>query len=65
MSKKKFVYKEALQDLESIIHKIESEEPDVDELSVMVKNALLLLSQCKEKLRETEQDINKALGEAE
>ena len=43
MSKKKFSYKSALEEIELIVHKIENEEPDVDELSALVKQAATLI----------------------
>ncbi len=47
--------------LEQIVHKIENEEPDVDELSAMVHKAAELMQFCKKKLKSTEEEINQAL----
>ena len=58
---KKISYKEAMAQLEEIVHKIENEEPDVDELSAMVKKAAELMQFCKKKLKSTEEEINEAL----
>ena len=54
-------YKEAMTQLEQIVHKIEHEEPDVDELSAMVHKATVLKQFCKKKLKSTEEEINQAL----
>lgn len=57
---KEITYKEAISRLEEIVKKMEQEEPDVDELSNMVDDALLLLKNCREKLRSTEDNIKKS-----
>ena len=53
MAKKIFNYKKALEEIEAIVQKIESEEIEVDELSAMVKKAANLIKQCKIKLKDT------------
>lgn len=58
---KEITYKEAMAQLEQIVHKIENEEPDVDELSVMVHKAAELMQFCKTKLKSTEDEINQTL----
>lgn len=65
MPEEKFSYKKALQELEEIVSKIEADEPDVDELAEMVKRAAFLLKTCKEKLRDTSEELDKVLGEFE
>ncbi len=62
MSKKQYSYSEALKELEALIDKIENGESDVDELSDMVKKATELIKRCKEKLRNTEADLNRFLN---
>jgi exodeoxyribonuclease VII small subunit len=62
---KKLTYSAALEELENIIQEIENEEISIDDLSVKVKRASILLKFCKEKLRNTEGDINAILGEME
>lgn len=54
-------YKEAMAQLEEIVYKIENEEPDVDELSAMVKKASDLMQFCRKKLKSTEEEINQTL----
>ena len=65
MSKKKISYKESIEELQSILSRIEADEPDIDELSSLVKRALELVRLCREKLRETDEDIQKSLKEQE
>lgn len=65
MAKKKenLTYKEALIQLEDIVHTIENEPLDVDELSDKVKTALTLIDFCKTKLKHTEDTIKQAFDE--
>jgi exodeoxyribonuclease VII small subunit len=63
MSAKKMGYKEALEELEEILEKIESNEPDVDDLTLKVKRAAELIKFCKGKLFETEAEIEKIIEE--
>jgi exodeoxyribonuclease VII small subunit len=63
MQKKKTTYKQALTELESIVEKIENQSPDVDELTDLVKRAVELVKYCKDKLRKTEDDLNRSLEE--
>lgn len=57
MAKKLFNYKKALEEIEAIVQKIESEEIEVDELSAMVKKAADLIKQCKTKLKDTGSEL--------
>lgn len=61
MSTKNLSYKEAMAQLEEIVQKIENEEPDVDELSTLVKKATELMNFCKKRLKSTEEEINESL----
>ena len=61
MSKKKLNYTESITELETIIQEIESGNLTVDELAEKVKNAADLVKACQDKLRKTEEDINKTL----
>ncbi len=65
MDKKKPTYKQALTELESIVAKIENENPDVDELTGLVNRAVELVKYCKSKLKKTEEQLNKSLEELE
>lgn len=65
MAKETFKYKEAMARIQEIAHKIEHEDPDVDELSALIKTAVALITQCKQKLRDTEQDLDNILNQIE
>ncbi len=58
---KKVSYSEAIIELDEIVSKIENEEVNVDELSVKVKRAAELITICKDKLYNTEEEVNKIL----
>jgi exodeoxyribonuclease VII small subunit len=59
----KNTYKESMRRLKEIIDHIENEEPDVDELTSLVKEATKLITFCKNKLRDTEDDMKGLLDE--
>lgn len=61
MAKKKYSYKEAIQEIETIIGSIEHEEIDVDTLSEKVKKISSLIVTCKSKLKTTEEEIDTIL----
>jgi exodeoxyribonuclease VII small subunit len=61
MAKTEFSYKKAIDEIESIMHKLENEEIDLDELSKNVKRASELIAKCKGKLRSTESEIEKII----
>lgn len=65
MEKKKLTYKEAITELEEIIAQMENEEMDVDDLTAKVKRASLLLKFCREKLFDTESEVEKIIKEIE
>ncbi len=58
-------YKEAMEELEAITHQVENEEPDIDELSKLVKRAKELIQLCKKKLKKTGKEIDDAMKELE
>ncbi|MFY0652053.1 MAG: exodeoxyribonuclease VII small subunit [Cyclobacteriaceae bacterium] len=60
MAKKKPSYKEALNELEEIVIKLEDESTDIDDLSELTKRALDLVNYCREKLKSTEEDLKSA-----
>ena len=61
--KKNVSYKEAITESEEILKQLENNEWDVDELPVQVKKVSHLVTLCKEKLHNTEQEIDKILKE--
>ena len=56
-------YTKAFEELQEIVHEIESGEISVDTLSKKVKRAAELIKVCKTKLTSTEEDVNKILKE--
>lgn len=65
MAKKNFSYKDALEELENILHEIESGEPDLDTLSEKVKRATFLIKECKMRLRKTSDEIDSIIDDWE
>ena len=57
-------YEEALAQLETIVRKMETNEFDIDELTVQLKTAQQLIKFCKDKLTKTEAEIQKIQSEA-
>ena len=57
-------YEEALSQLETIVHKMEFNEYDIDELAVQLKTAQQLIKFCKDKLTKTEAELQKINAEA-
>jgi exodeoxyribonuclease VII small subunit len=62
---KQIGYAEAIVEIEETIAKIEAEELDVDEITQKVKRVSFLLNLCREKLRNTEAEVDKILKEME
>jgi len=60
---KKFTYDEALSEIEQIVSNIEENKYSIDELAEKVKRISFLVNYCKEKLRNTEDELNKILKE--
>jgi exodeoxyribonuclease VII small subunit len=63
--KKGLSYKEAINEIEEILQQIENDEPDVDQLSEKVKRLSTLVSWCREKLHNTEEEIENILKKIE
>lgn len=61
--KKEENYTAAFEELQQIVTEIEEGEISVDELSEKVKHAALLIKICKNKLTQTEEDVNQILKE--
>ena len=55
---------EALQELQTIVHRMENDELDIDQLSTQLKRAQELIKLCKDKLTKTDEEIKKILSEA-
>lgn len=54
-------YGKAMEELEGIVSKMQSEECDIDSLTSYTKRALELIKICKEKLFVTDQEVKKCL----
>jgi exodeoxyribonuclease VII small subunit len=50
-------YEEALKELQGILAQLQEEQVSIDDLSQQVKRAAELIAYCRNKLRETEEDI--------
>jgi len=64
MSKKQ-TYSQALTEIEEIVTRIQNEEFTIDELAEKVKRVSLLISFCREKLRETDDEVSKIIDTME
>lgn len=58
---KDLTYTQAIQRLEQITRSIEEGTLDIDQLASQLKEAQVLLSQCKKTLQKVESDVNKIL----
>ena len=56
-------YNKAIKRLEEIIEKIENEEIDVDELSEKVKEAVELITTCKDRIEKAEMEVKRVVDE--
>ena len=56
-------YEEALQELETIVRKMENDELDIDALTNQLKRAQQLIKLCKDKLTKTDEEIKKILAQ--
>lgn len=56
-------YQQAFAELEQIVRDIERETIGVDELAEKVKRAAVLIGVCRQKLKDTEVDVQQILNE--
>lgn len=63
MSKKVLKYSQAVEELTAILEDLESEKIDIDEVTVKVVRALELIKFCREKIENTELEVNKIVKE--
>ena len=61
MAEKEISYSEAINEVESILAKIEDQELDVDELAGQLKRVSLLIKVCKKKLFTAEKEVEKII----
>lgn len=64
-TKKGLTYKEAITEIDEIMAKLERDDIDVDELSKDVSRAAFLIKYCKDKLRNTEEEVNNIIDSLE
>ena len=63
MKKEEITYNAAKVEIEKIVKLIESDELDIDQLTKHVKRASELVAFCKQKLTETDKELQKVLDE--
>ncbi len=63
MKKKQTDYDKAMQQLESLVEKIQDGQLGLEEMRGEVKKALALIKQCRGKLRDIETDLDALLEE--
>lgn len=63
MKKEEITYTAAKVEIEKIVELIESDELDIDQLTKHVKRASELVVFCKQKLTETDKELQKVLDE--
>ena len=56
-------YEAAMAELQTITHKMENDELDIDQMSEQLKRAKELIKLCKDKLTKTDEEIKKILAE--
>lgn len=65
MEDKLVTYKKAIEEIEAILKKIETQDLDVDDLGNKLKRVNELVRICKKKLHTAEKEVEKILGEME
>lgn len=65
MSEQNISYSESLKKLEALLSQLENGDLDIDELSTKVKQATQLIRSCKEKLRNTEAELEQFLEDTD
>lgn len=58
---KQLSYSKAIERINEIVDVIENQEPDVDQLTALVKEATDLIASCKEQLQHADVQINETL----
>lgn len=61
----KLNYKDAMTEIEEIVARLEENKLDVDELSKKVKRVSQLITFCKAKLHDTEEEVDNILKSIE
>jgi exodeoxyribonuclease VII small subunit len=61
-SSENITYVAAVEELETILHEIETGETDIDVLSEKVKRALFLIRLCRARLKNTDDEVRKLIA---
>lgn len=61
---KEIKYEAAFAELQAIIHKMENDELDIDQMADQLKRAQELIKLCKDKLTKTDEEIKKILSDS-
>lgn len=61
MAKTELTYESALAELKSILHRLEDEEVNIDQIALDVRRSAELIKFCKDKLHKTEVEVNDIL----
>ena len=56
-------YREAMVELQGLVDQLQSEDIPIDDLSEKVDRAKILIGSCREKLRNTEAEIDRILDD--
>ncbi len=65
MTDNEITYSTAIEEIESILQKIEDQDLDIDELAGQLKRVTTLIKTCKKKLHVAESEVEKILKEIE
>ncbi|MCR4584036.1 MAG: exodeoxyribonuclease VII small subunit [Prevotella sp.] len=57
-------YEAAFAELQTIMHKMENDELDIDQLTEQLRRAQQLIKFCRDKLTKTDEEIKKILAES-
>jgi exodeoxyribonuclease VII small subunit len=61
---KEIKYEAAFAELQAIVHKMENDELDIDQMADQLKRAQKLIKLCKDKLTKTDEEIKKILSDS-
>jgi exodeoxyribonuclease VII small subunit len=61
---KEIKYEAAFAELQAIVHKMENDELDIDQMADQLKRAQELIKLCKDKLTKTDEEIKKILSDS-
>jgi len=61
--KEEMKYEQAYAELQTIVHRMENDELDIDQMGEQLKRAQQLIKLCKDKLTKTDEEIKKILAE--